>query len=383
MYSTPLREALAALPTLSDAERQALLRAPALTCLHRVFAQLPDPRERRGRRYDLAFLLTCLVAALLCGCDSTRAVGQWCRDQRPLLRRIFGPRAHLTPSDSLYRRLLPRLSVEHLEWALCAWVRATRPEEDTEPVAVDGKTLRGAGTAEQAAPHLLAFCTHHTQETLLQVPVGEKTNEIPVAQAMAPWLPWRGRVCTADALHTQTAFVATIRAQGGDVLLTVKDNQPTLAADLALLFADPHTQTTHAQTVDAHRGRRETRSIRVSADLSAYLAAHSPWPGIAQVAQLTRVVTTKDATRRETVYLITTLTPAQASPERLLTLIRGHWRIENSLHYVRDVTFGEDRSRLRTGHAPQLLAALRNLVITLIHRSGSREIVPVALASSP
>ncbi len=380
MYSTPLTEALTHLPLLSDAQRRDLLTDTRLTSLTAVFASLPDPRERSGRRYDLPFLLTCLVAALLCNCNSTRAVGQWCREHHALLRRVFGPRRHLTPSDSLYRRLLPRLSAQHLEWALAAWVHATRPSEDTEPVAVDGKTVRGAAAPQQAAPHLLAFCTHTSQETLLQAPVGEKTNEIPVAQALVPDLSWNGRVCTADALHTQTAFVRAIRAAGGHVVLTVKDNQPTLAADLATLFADPLTRVCEAETLDCHRGRRERRRLRVSSDLTAYLATDSPWPDIAQVAHLTRTVETRGTTgapatvRTETVSLITTLPAEHASPARLLDLVRGHWHIENGLHYVRDVTFGEDRSRLRTGNAPQILAALRNLVITLIHRSGSHEI---------
>lgn len=377
MYSTPLDQAIAQLAPLSDAERQSLLHDTRLSSLAAVFASLPDPRERRGRRYTLPFLLTCLVAALLCNCDSTHAVEQWCATHRPLLARVFGPVRFLTPSGSLYRRLLPRLSVEHLEWTLAAWVRATRAADDREPLALDGKTVRGAGTAQRAAPHLLAFCTHESQETLLQAPVGEKTNEIPVAQALVPFLLGNGRVCTADALHTQTAFVRTVRAAGGHVVLTVKDNQPTLAADLALLFADPLTPTREAETVDCSRGRRERRQVRVSTELSAYLATDSPWPEIAQVAQLTRTVVTtgaRPATRRETVYLITTLPPEQASPQRLLDLVRGHWHIENGLHYVRDVTFAEDRSRLRTGHAPQVMATLRNLALTLIRRSGSRAI---------
>ncbi len=351
-----------------------------LTSLYTTFGAIPDPRSRHGQRYPLPMLLSCLVAALLCGCNSTRAVGQWCQEHRPLLRHVFGSRRHLTPSGSLYRRLLPRLDADALEDALedalATWVQQTRPEDDTEAVALDGKTVRGAGTGEQAAPHLLAFCTHHSQETLRQVRVADKTNEIPVAQAILPRLRWRGRVCTADALHTQTAFVTTVRAPGGDVVLTVKGNQPTLAADLAALFADPLTSTCSAVTHDRQRGRHEVRSIRVSADLTASLATQSPWPDIAQVAQLTRTVTTTatGVARSETVYLITTLTSAQASPARLLALIRGHWRIENGLHYVRDVSCGEDRSRLRSGNAPQILAACRNLAITLIHRSGSGDI---------
>lgn len=156
----------------------------------------------------------------------------------------------------------------------------------------------------------------------------------------------------------------------------MKGAQPTLATDLAALFADPLDVYLLGGHARPPAGRLEVRSIRVSADLTAYLATHSPRPAIAQVAQLTRTVTTTatGVVRRETVYLMTTLTPAQADPQRLLALIRGHWRIENGLHYVRDVTFGEDRSRLRSGAAPQILAACRNLAITPIHRSGSRDI---------
>jgi len=193
----------------------------ALATLPAVFASVPDPRSRHGQRYDLPFLLTCLVAALLCGCDALDAVGQWTYDRRTLLRRQFGPRRHLTPTGSLYRRLLPRLSAAHLEAALAAWVRQTRPLRDREPVAFDGKVVRGAVTITQPAPHLLSVSTHDTGETLLQVRVDDKTNEIPIAQAVLPHLPLRGRVVTADALHTQTATAQVILDQHADYVLVV------------------------------------------------------------------------------------------------------------------------------------------------------------------
>src|SRR5205807_10627148 len=133
------------------------------------FAVVPDPRSRHGLRYDLPYLLTCLVAALLCNCNSTEAVGQWCRDHETLLRVYFGLRDFYTPTGSLYRHLLPLLDAQAIEVVLAAWVQSSRPHTDEEAVALDGKVLRGAGTAEQPAPHLLAFCTHESQETLLQV----------------------------------------------------------------------------------------------------------------------------------------------------------------------------------------------------------------------
>ncbi len=361
------------LPPLTSDHRQQLLEEQPLLSLYEVFATIPDPRSKHGLRYELAYLLICLVAALLCNCDSTLAVAQWCRDQRLLLIRLFGPRRFLCPSDSLYRKLLPRLAAEHIEWTLADWIRTTLCAQPEDPIALGGKTVRGAGKDEQPAPHLLSFRTHQSQETLLQVAVSEKTNEIPVAQALLPCLPLQGRVCTADALHTQKDFMRCVDALGGKTVLTVKNNHPTLYADLSTYFADLHASFEQCSTLDLHRGRIEKRSIRVSTEMNSYLA---DWPLIEQVAELTRTVTVRKTgkTSQEVVYLITALTPQEADPHRLLELVRGHWGIENSSHYVRDVTFQEDRSQLRSGQAPQIMAALRNLAITLIHRQGSSRI---------
>jgi predicted transposase YbfD/YdcC len=359
-----------ALPVLLDgltvAERRALLEEQNIATLPAAFAAVPDPRSRHGRRYELPFLLSCLVGALLCACDSLEAVGQWCREHRALLVRHFPHQRFHTPTGSLYRRLLPRLSVAHLECAVAAWVRASRPLRDREPVALDGKTVRGAGTATQPAPHLLSVSTHQTQETLVQVRVADHTNEIPVAQALVPLLPLRGRVVTADALHTQTALAQMILDHGGDYLFCVKENQPTLHADLAFYFADAHATYTEVTTRDRRRGRTETRTLRVTAARNATLL--TGFPRLAQVAQLIRTVRDREGTHVEVTYCITSCRPRRTTAAQLLALIRGHWSIE-ARHWVRDVTFGEDRSRLRCGHAPQVMATLRSLVITLIRRT--------------
>jgi predicted transposase YbfD/YdcC len=255
---------------------------------------------------------------------------------------------------------------------LAIWVQATLVAKPDEPIALDGKTLRGARTGAESAPPVLAFCTHQSQETLLQVAVSEKTNAIPVAQALLPALPLAGRVCTADALHTHATFMRLVREHQADCVLLVQENQPSLLADLLTSFADPAARYTQAETWDRQRGRLEVRRRKASAELTAYLAP--TWPDVAQVGQLTRLITTHRQMRQEGVYLITSRSSEQASPYRLLELVRGPWHIENGLHYVRDVTFGEDRSRIRSGHAPQVMAALRTLTITLIHRSGDAQI---------
>ncbi len=356
------------LPSLSTQERAALREAVALTSLQGMFTAVPDPRSRHGQRYTLSFLLTCLVAALLCNCNGLDAVGQWCREHQEVLEDVFGPLRHLTPTGALYRWLLPQLSAEAVEVVVGTWVQATLHAPAEEPLVADGKTVRGAATADAAAPHLLSVSTMHTQETLLQVRVDEKTNEIPVLQAVLPLLPVAGRVVMGDALHTQVVTAQRIVHLGGAYVLTVKKNQPALYDALSLFFTQPTAPLREARTVDYARGRREERVLRTSTEMTLYL--NDRWPALTQVGQLTRTVRTKESTTQEVVYLIASLTPTAAPPARLLALVRAYWSIENKRHYVRDVTFGEDRSRLRTGDAPQILAALRNLVITLLHRVG-------------
>lgn len=150
----------------------------------------------------------------------------------------------------------------------------------------------------------------------------------------------------------------------------VKDNQPTLLADIAALFSDPTASVRAATTTDSHGGRVETRRLCASDALNAYLG----WPHLGQVCRVERTVTRRGQARREVAYAVTSLPPRQATPAQLLRLWRGHWEIENRLHWVRDVTFDEDRCQVRTGSAPQVLAALRNTVLGLLRREGRSNI---------
>jgi hypothetical protein len=233
MDSTALSQVLA---SLSNSQRKELLKDGSLVSVYQIFETLPDPRRPQGQRYSLAYLLTCLAAAILCNRNSTLAVAEWCRDHQDLLEKEFGPRKFYKPDDSLYRKLLPRLDACQIEAAIGDWIRATLVAQPDEPVALDGKKVRGAKTDEKDAPDLLSFCTHHSQETLLQVLVGEKTNEIPVAFALLPFLPVAGRVYTADALHTHLPFFRRIQELHGHTVLIVKGNQPTRKRAFSHLF---------------------------------------------------------------------------------------------------------------------------------------------------
>jgi predicted transposase YbfD/YdcC len=207
--------------------------------------------------------------------------------------------------------------------------------------------------------------------TLAQQAVADKTNEIPVVLDLLRQLVLEGRVVTMDALLTQRPIAQQIVEAGGDYVMVVKDNQPQLREDIATVFALPPIageRRTVAETVDCGHGRIEHRRLHTSDVLVGY----SDWPGLAQVFQLDRqVISKKTGTVREEVIVgVTSLAGERADAVRLLALMRAHWHIENKSHWVRDVTFDEDRSQVRCGNIPQVMAAFRNTVIGLFRWAG-------------
>lgn len=182
----------------------------------------------------------------------------------------------------------------------------------------------------------------------------------------------RGLVVTGDAQFCQTALSRLVVRRGGDYFWEVKDNQPGLREDLHTLFAEPPPGARFAEAVarGRHGDRQEQRTLRASSALNEYLR----WPHVGQVCTIERTVTRKGRTTVETGYALTSLMPKQADARRLLDLWRGHWAIENKLHWVRDVTFDEDRSQVRTGSGPQVMAALRSTAIFVLRRAGHTNI---------
>ncbi len=183
-------------------------------------------------------------------------------------------------------------------------------------------------------------------------------------------LDLEGLVVTGDALLAQRELCKQIVEAGGEYLFTVKANQPALMDDIAILFADPPIRPAEVVQRNRHGDRREVRKLQASSALNEY----SDWPHLAQVCRIEREVTRKGETKREVAYAVTSLWPHEAGPRRLLELNRGHWGIENRLHHVRDVTLGEDASQVRTGSAPQVMAALRNATIGLLRVAGATNI---------
>lgn len=199
--------------------------------------------------------------------------------------------------------------------------------------------------------------------------------ELTLVPALLAALPLVGRVVTGDALYCQRALCARIRAAQGHYLFVLQANQPTLLAEVALLFDQPPPGAVFATAFShaTHGSRYEERRLWVSSALTSYLADLLDWPDLRQVIRLERVCVERGATTRQVRHLVTSL-PASVPADCLLALARGHWAIENRLHYVRDVTCGEDASAIRSGSAPQVMAALRSAHLALLRLAGWRNI---------
>lgn len=355
-----------------------------------VFAMIPDFRKPRGKRHPLAALFALACCAMLWGARSDSAIAEWGRNYGLRIAQALGF-THATPCAATLHTVFRHVNRDAFEAHLGAWadqvVRSLPPRLETSEtaIALDGKTLRGS--KKQGAPgiHLLSALAHHVGVTLAHHAVDDKTNEITAVETLLQQLVLEGRIVTMDALLTQRHIAQTIVDKGGDYVMVVKENQPHLRADIELVFTLPPVgdRQATAQTVDLGHGRIEQRNITTSAALVGY----SDWPGLAQVFELGRhVVFPKTGKERvEVVYGVTSLRPERATPERLLTLVRGQWEIENKSHWVRDVTFDEDRSQVRCGNLPQVMAALRNTAIGLLRSAGYLNIAAACrqLAAQP
>ena len=340
-----------------------------------VFAAIPDFRKPRGKRHPFTAIFALACCAMLCGYRSYSAMAEWGRNYGARLAQALGF-THDTPCAATLHTIFRRVNRDEFEAHLGAWADSVvgslpaAPETPEVAMALDGKTLRGSKKQGAPGTHLLSALAHHVGVTLAQHAVDDKTNEITAVETLLGQLVLEGRIVTMDALLTQRHVAQTIVDKGGDYVMIVKDNQPQLRADIELVFALPPTgdRQETARTVDIGHGRIEQRNITTSEALVGY----SDWPGLAQVFELGRYVITQKTTeeRVEVVYGVTSLSPERGTPERLLELVRGHWQIENQSHWVRDVTFDEDRSQVRCGNIPQVMAALRNTTIGLLRGAG-------------
>lgn len=341
--------------------------------------ELADPRKPRGIRHKIHVVLAIAAVATLCGAKNPTEIGEIAADlPQEVLSRLgarfnCGTGRYVPPSSSTIRRALQTIDTDALDALISDWladqleVKTAQKEDDgtLRAVAVDGKSLRGARQDDGRPVHLLSAMMHKEGVVLAQRDVDHKTNEITGFRPLLENVDLAGAVTTGDAMHAQRDHAHfLVEEKGSDYVFGVKQNQPSLLR-AAETISEESFSAAYEETARGH-GRIVYRRTR---------AANAPeglFPHAAQIVEVHRKVTGLNDQFRsaETSYYVTSLTASEADPGRLATLIRGHWEIENRLHWVRDVVYGEDRSQVRKGSAPRATATLRNLAISVLHLAG-------------
>lgn len=349
--------------------------------LAQALSEIPDFRQAKGKRYDLLPILLLSCIAMMCGCTSQSAIADWGHNYSRHWLWKLGFKKGCAPSQSTLHRIFKSMDVVKFELLLSDWsqrvfrlVGFTAPS-NLEGASIDGKLLCGSSKQKAGQPHLLASLSHKLGLVLGQVAVSEKCNEITAFTDLIQMLVLKGVVITGDAMFAQRNVAKKIISEGGDYLIIVKANQPSLLEDIKQTFVEQWWMAdtlSQAKSMDVYAGRIEERTLKASTAMCGY----SDWPGLKQVLKIERRITNKrtEVSRYEEAYAITSLDKNRASAGELLKLWREHWHIENRLHYVRDVTFKEDKSQVRAGKIPQVMAALRNAAITLMRVTGATNI---------
>lgn len=333
------------------------------------FAELPDPRTGNARRHDLQEVLFIALLASLCGAGSCVDMADFAEAKEPLLRQFLklegGPPSHDTFSRIF--RLLDPLAFHASFQRFMAAFAAGRGKV----LAVDGKSLRRSyEKAGRSSPlHLVSAWANQERLVFGQMAVAAGSNEIEAVPALLALLSLDGTTVTLDAMHCQRETAQQIIDKGGDYLMVVKSNQPALHDEVRLFFADPEAppDQTH-ETVDGDHGRIETRRAEVLHDVD-WLARTQNWPGLTCIG---RVVARREIDGQSNASERYFIASRRLQAAELNQLARGHWAIENQLHWVLDVVMAEDQARSRKDHAPENLALLRRFALNIIKANSDK-----------
>ena len=338
------------------------------------FAELPDPRIERTKRHRLLDVVTIAVCAVVCGADTWVAIEQFGRRKRAFLGQ-FLDLPHGIPSHDTFGRVFAALDPAAFETCFLAWVRDTVRATAGQVVAIDGKTLRRShDRADGKGPlHLVSAWAAANGVVLGQLAVDGKSNEITAIPALLQALAVGGCTVTIDAMGCQKEIARTIRSRGADYALALKGNHPQLAAEVASVFADALGPNEGGYAVGSHEtlekghGRIERRRCWTISDpaVIAWLDPTGAWPDLRTIAIVEgerRIGGEAKAERR------TYLSSLDGDAARFLATVRTHWAIENRLHWVLDLAFREDESRIRAGHAAENLAVLRHIALNLLRQ---------------
>lgn len=340
---------------------------------HDHFHDLNDPRVERTRKHPLINILFIAVCGVLSGANSFAGIHEFGSDRRQWFARYLDL-ANGIPSDDTFARVLARLDPAAFEKCLLGWIQAVQEVTENRLIAIDGKALRGSYDRRdgKAAIHMVSAWATENKLSLGQVVVDEKSNEITAIPELLRLLDVSGALVTIDAMGCQKEIADRIREGGGDYVLAVKQNQPTLheqveAAISEALEGDAEDLDEH-QTVERGHGRQETRTCAIFAAPGS-VDPEGLWRDLNAVGMaITESVDSQGRCRSEVRYYILSVL---LSAKEFAGAVRGHWGIENNLHWQLDVSFREDGCRVRTDHAPANLSVIRRFALGLLKREAS------------
>ena len=347
---------------------------PAITS---YFSGLEDPRSDHTRWHQLIDIITITVCGVICGADSWVELEQFGKSKEEWLKR-FLELPNGIPSHDTFGRVFAQLDAQQFRDCFLSWVQAVSAVTRGQVIAIDGKTVRRSHdkSSGKSAIHMVSAWASENRLVLGQTKVAEKSNEITAIPELLALLDISGCIVTIDAMGCQKEIARLIVEDGGDYVLALKENQGQLYREVKELFEDEGLVATEGdfhETVNKGHGRLEHRRCWSIADREclSYLNSRGEWLGLQSVAKVTGERRIGETVSKESRYYISSL-PGNA--EQLLYAIREHWGIENSLHWVLDIAFREDESRVRKGHGPENLATMRHMALNLLRQETSAKV---------
>jgi predicted transposase YbfD/YdcC len=349
---------------------------PPTSSLEQYFGELPDPREGQNVQHPLLSIVSIAICAVICGADNWVDVAMFGQAKQVWLE-TFLELPHGIPSHDTFGRVFRRINPAAFEACFGEWTQALCSLTAGEVVALDGKHLRRS--KDRVLGHegirLVSAWASENALMLAQAPVAEGSNEIPTLLWLLELLDLSGSIVTIDGIGCQTEIAAAIVEQQANYVLAVKGNQETLAYDVQAAFepTPPDFQPHYAKTVNKGHGRVEIRECWATdaPDVLAFIQDYKAWSGLRSLVKITAERRLASKIEVETRYFIASLPP---DPVQLLQVVRAHWQIENAFHWILDVAFREDDSRVRKDHAPRNLALLRRLALNLLKREASLKV---------
>jgi predicted transposase YbfD/YdcC len=342
--------------------------SPPANGLGQYFSEVTDPRNEHNIRHPLLNVMTIAICGVVSGADSWVDIEMFGNAKASWFE-TFLDLPHGIPSHDTFGRVFRHIDPEEFQASFQRWTQSIYERTEGEVLAVDGKTLRRSKdhTLGKDAIEMVSVWASENNLVLAQDKIEETTNEITAIPELLRLLDLEGGVVTLDAIGCQTEIAETIVDQGADYVLAVKDNQATLREDIQAAFehTDRFNPPDSHKTVNKGHGRIEIRECWVISDpdILAHINDYKLWKGLRSLVKLTSQRHLDGQISRKTRYFISSL-PADA--QRLLHAVRAHWQIENGLHWVLDMAFREDESRVRKDHAPQNLAILRHIALNLL-----------------